>query len=55
MAAGPIKGITITHPEVREAFFEEIRSLEQVEDVKPYGEFGFYVKVKNLFKRIQFK
>jgi len=47
VAAGPIKGITITHPEVREAFFEEIRSLEQVEDVKPYGEFGFYVKVKN--------
>lgn len=47
MSAGPIKGITITHPEVRESFFEEIRSLEQVEYVKPYGEFGFYVKVKN--------
>ena len=47
MAAGKIKGITITYPEVRESFFQEIRSLEQVEDLKPYGEFGFYVKVKN--------
>lgn len=47
MSAGLIKGIVLTHPEVRESFFEDIRSMEQVEDVKTYGEFGFYVKLKN--------
>lgn len=47
MALGEIKGMSLTFPDEKYLFFQELANKDFIESYGPHGNFGFWIKVKN--------